>query len=425
MIRKFLSCCLLSSFLLMILFLSATTLQAQSRAIRPVNIQIPNEGEVQLYQGSHALVIGVSDYQDNAWVDLDSVGADVKAVRETLEEQGFVVKTLMNPTKNRLLNGITDFIDTHGYEQENRLLFYYAGHGHTQERNGRKFGYLVPVDAPNPFENEKAFYRKSLKMEQVISWSKQIESKHALFVFDSCFSGSVLQSRAVTVPEDISYLTAKPVRQFISAGSANQTVPAESVFRPLFIRGINGKADLDKDGYVTGVELGMYLQKQVPRYQTGQTPQYGKILDPYLDEGNFVFEVGNRRRPPTTKIEPIKKAKTVTLYISEDDFFKDLWSESTSWKNSRNLESDTVYVGEVTNGVPNGQGTYTWADGRKYVGEFRNGNFNGQGTYTHPDGDKYVGEHKDGLPNGQGTYTFADGRAWSGLWKDGEFLGRK
>jgi hypothetical protein len=178
--------------LLLVLFLGATTLQAQSRAIRPVNIQIPNEGEVQLYQGSHALVIGISDYQDNAWVDLDSVGADVKAVRETLEEQGFVVETLMNPTKNRLLNGITDFIDTYGYEQENRLLFYYSGHGHTQERNGSKFGYLVPVDAPNPFENEKVFYRKSLKMEQVISWSKQIESKHALFVFDSCFSGSVL-----------------------------------------------------------------------------------------------------------------------------------------------------------------------------------------------------------------------------------------
>ena len=91
--------------------------------------------------------------------------------------------------------------------RENRLLFYYAGHGHTQERNGRKFGYLVPADAPNPFENEKVFYRKSLKMEQVISWSKQIESKHALFVFDSCFSGSVLQSRAVTVPEDNKYLT--------------------------------------------------------------------------------------------------------------------------------------------------------------------------------------------------------------------------
>ena len=61
---------------------------AQSRAIRPVKLQIPDEGEVQLYQGSHALVIGVRDYQDNAWVDLNSVGVDVKIVRETLEEQG-------------------------------------------------------------------------------------------------------------------------------------------------------------------------------------------------------------------------------------------------------------------------------------------------------------------------------------------------
>ena len=110
-------------------------------------------------------MIGVSNYQDNAWIDLDSVGRDVEAVRETLEEHEFVVETLMTLTKNRLLNGITDFIDIHGYEQENRLLFYYAGHGHKQERNGRKLRYLVSVDAPDPFNNEKDFYRKSLKME--------------------------------------------------------------------------------------------------------------------------------------------------------------------------------------------------------------------------------------------------------------------
>jgi hypothetical protein len=63
------------------------------------------------------------------------------------------------------------------------------------------------------------------------------------------------------------YSTSKPIRQFISAGSANQTVPAVSVFRPLFIRGINGAADLDEDGYVTGVELGMYLQRRKIRWR--------------------------------------------------------------------------------------------------------------------------------------------------------------
>jgi hypothetical protein len=53
----------------------------------------------------------------------------------------------------------------------------------------------------------------------------------------------------------------------------------------------------------------------------------------------------------------------------------------------------------------NGQGTYTWPDGRKYVGEYKNGKFHGQGTYTWPSRQKYVGEFKDGKYHGQGTYT--------------------
>ena len=169
----------------------------------------------------------------------------------------------------------------------------------------------------------------------------------------------------------------------------------------------------------------MYLQKQVPRYQTGQTPQYGKILDPYLDEGNFVFEVGNRKRPLTTKIEPIQQSKIVTLYISEDDSVGGRGSNLASWKSRRNLERDRIYIGEVSNGVPNGQGTWTHPDGQKYVGAFRDDKFNGQGTETFPDGGKYVGEYKDGKRNGQGTCTFADGRVWSGPWRDDEFLGSK
>ena len=76
------------------------------------------------------------------------------------------------------------------------------------------------------------------------------------------------------------------------------------------------------------------------------------------------------------------------------------------WYKSGNEKKDEKYVGEIENGVPYGQGTYTYPDGRKYVGEFKGGLPNGQGTETFSDGNKYVGGYKNGGEHGQGTYTW-------------------
>ena len=62
---------------------------SQERTVRPVSTKIPDGNRVKLYQGNYALVIGASNYQDNPWGDLSSVGEDVKAVRQALEGQGF------------------------------------------------------------------------------------------------------------------------------------------------------------------------------------------------------------------------------------------------------------------------------------------------------------------------------------------------
>ena len=65
--------------------------EAESRAIRPVSLKMPDGNQVKLYQRSYALVIGASNYQDNAWGDLSIVKKDVSAVRQALEGQGFQV----------------------------------------------------------------------------------------------------------------------------------------------------------------------------------------------------------------------------------------------------------------------------------------------------------------------------------------------
>jgi hypothetical protein len=112
-------------------------------------------------------------------------------------------------------------------------------------------------------------------------------------LFDNCFSGTVFMQRALPDrPSHITALTSAPVRQFITADSAGEEVPAESVFAQAFIDAIEHRlADLDKDGFVTGTELGVHLQAQVSKH-TDQTPQFGKHPDYGLARGDFVFEVG-------------------------------------------------------------------------------------------------------------------------------------
>ena len=78
------------------------------------------------------------------------------------------------------------------------------------------------------------------------------------------------------------------------------------------------------------------------------------------------------------------------------------------------------YVGEYSDGKPNGQGTFMWSDGRKYVGLYSDSQPNGQGTFTWPDGRKHVGAYRSGKPNGPGTFLWPDGRKYVGLYKDGK-----
>ena len=91
------------------------------------------------------------------------------------------------------------------------------------------------------------------------------------------------------------------------------------------------------------------------------------------------------------------------------------------WKGVGEKDTHPVYKGEVENGVPNGQGTFTFISGSKYVGEWKNGEPYGQGTETYRNGDKYVGEFKDGKINGQGTLTYLNGNKSVGKWKDDIF----
>lgn len=278
--------------LILVVILFNFGLFAQDRGAKPVSIKIENK-DVELYDESHALIIGINEYT-NGWPNLPGVVSDVFAVKEALESIGFNVEIIQNGTKSEIDSKISGFISRYGQKPGNRLLFYFAGHGYTvRTAYGDELGYVVPTNAPNPNMNNAEFQAKAIEMVDFDKYAKRIQSKHALFLFDSCFSGALFAlSRAA--PEIIGYKTQMPVRQFITSGSADETVPDKSIFREQFITAITTpEADANGDGYLTGSELGEFLQTRVVNYSYNtQHPQYGKIRNSRLDKGDFVFVVG-------------------------------------------------------------------------------------------------------------------------------------
>ena len=270
------------------LLILAVPCSSFSTTMRGISVTAGNAQNLYLYKDYFALVVGVSNYEQ--WPDLPSAGKDAKEVAAKLKEIGFEVKLVVDPSAEQLRQALSDMVYEKGGENNRALLFYFAGHGETLElADATQLGYIVPGDCPLKKSDPMGFDSKAISMKDIEVLALKVKSKHFIMLFDSCFSGSLFNV-VRAAPVDISEKSALPVRQFITAGGAGEQVPDQSVFKVVFLQGITGDADLNGDGYVTGSELGMHLQEKVVNYtRGGQHPQYGKINNPKLDRGDFIF----------------------------------------------------------------------------------------------------------------------------------------
>jgi len=308
-------------FLTLSISLLFSTLLIAQRGMKRVRTSEGNE--ITLYKASYALVVGNGNYAAG-WDPLPGAIRDVDDVADVLEKNGFMVTLLKNANKSTFLSYLGDFTYKYGQEENNQLLFYFAGHGYTVPlSSGEELGYIVMVDSPFPLKDPQGFDSKSVDMHYLITQCKKIISKHVLFMFDCCFSGTVLNVRNIVTPPAITDVVRYPVRQFITAGRGDEPVPDRSYFKELFLDLLEGRREEpNKDGYLTGEELGYFLKVNVPLYNETQHPQYGKIRDTKLDKGDFVFVLGEAKpaeekiqlppRPPETAgldLTTIKKAE--------------------------------------------------------------------------------------------------------------------
>ncbi|TBZ06251.1 caspase family protein [Rhizobium leguminosarum] len=261
------------------LALMVITLQANAQPLYLAS----DKGPYLMYSDSKALVIGATQYQESAgWPSLPKVPGQVERVTKALQEQGFTVQSLADPKSGELSVALKKFL-VQRMDKNTRLLVYFAGHGWS---DGNLAGYIVPTDAPN--ENDDAFISTLINMEEIVGWGRKSSAKHVLFVFDSCFSGSVFLVRKNQSPSTSAlYLNDidRPGRQYLTAGGYREQVPDIDDFSGAFIAGIGGMADYNGDKIVTANELGPFIRDQIiPR--GNQTPQFGP-------DTNFEWKLGD------------------------------------------------------------------------------------------------------------------------------------
>ena len=248
-----------------------------------------------IYDNSWALVVGINDYENVP--DLHYAVEDALAIKNMLiNDLGFPrnnVRYLIDKeaSQSNINKELSKLLKSAG--KNDRVVFYFAGHGETEELGleDGDAGFLMPADA----EAENLYFT-AIPMEDLKSVSKFSKAKHMLFLVDACYSGlAAVNTRSLNtnVPNYIDKITQENSRQIITAGQKDEKVLEKdewehSAFTKSIISGLKDKqANANGDDFITGSELGFYLQEKVSiDTDNFQTPQVKRLT---THEGEIIF----------------------------------------------------------------------------------------------------------------------------------------
>lgn len=242
------------------------------------------------YYASRALIIGINEYQKVS--PLGYARQDAEAVAEMLVSNcGFSQSeiTLLldeKATKENILSAFLDFTKDH-IDVNDRILVFFAGHGHTLRGKRGEIGYLVPVDgsSDNPVD--------LIRWDEFTRNADLIPAKHMLFVMDACYGGlAITRTLGAGSMRFLKDMLQRYGRQVLTAGKADEVVsdaggpiPGHSVFTGHFLQALDGAA-ATQDGILTANSIMGYVYERVAKdIQSRQTPHYG-----FIDgDGDFIF----------------------------------------------------------------------------------------------------------------------------------------
>jgi hypothetical protein len=226
-----------------------------------------------------ALLIGISEYQNDEIADLDNPVKDAQSLydvlltRYTFEKEN--IRFLKNPTLREIIIAFEDLGRI--LTENDNLLIFYAGHGYWDEKG--KIGYWLPSDASR--NSTFNWFRNSVLRDFIGS----IQTKHTMLIADACFSGAIFKSRSAFTDAStgIQKLYELPSRKAMTSGIL-QEVPDESQFIKYLVKGL----DKNEEKFLTS-EILFSSFKTAVMNNSNNVPQYGVIQNVGDEGGDFIF----------------------------------------------------------------------------------------------------------------------------------------
>ncbi len=288
-------------------------------ATRPVSQSLPAALK-NCYDQSWAVIVGINAYQHVT--PLEYAINDAEAVAVVLQEVGFdsdhIIKLCDAQATRQNIQDLLSVEMANKTGPNDRLLVFFAGHGkdYTAASSGKKMGYLIPVDAAH-----HNIASRGISMSEVETWSELIRAKHILYLMDCCYSGLAATRAAGTDVghhDYIAQVTRRKVRQIITAGRTDQPVIEEDgqgVFTNVLLRGLRGDADINGKGFVTGFDLGHFVESRVhEESRRRQQPMFRYLHG----DGEFIIThhrdrdtLANLESPALTVLAHKAKAKAI------------------------------------------------------------------------------------------------------------------
>jgi len=240
--------------------------------------------KVEIRKNIWAAVIGVNNYPHVR--KLRYAVNDAKAFYDHLVNYNHIPAenvTLLIDQEARLTK-LRSILGTHLKSKagkDDMVIIYFAGHGATEKDVMSPDGdglekYLLPYDA-----DPKDLYATALPMGEISRIFNRIQSERLIFIADSCYSGasggrtiSITEMRANISDAFLDRIAGGKGRIILTASGANEVSSEDEklqhgVFTYFLLKGLRGKADIDKDGVITVDEAYGYVSKHVPQ-ATGQ-----------------------------------------------------------------------------------------------------------------------------------------------------------